>query len=85
MNELLCEILSICYKLSTETKADCFFHYYPHTNGLDIYYHPDGWSEGLTVEEYTANKVSTGEITEENLKNTLHKLKWIAVKEGIEV
>lgn len=32
--------------ISEKTKADCFFYYHPHVNGIDVCLYPDGWKEG---------------------------------------
>lgn len=40
---LLGQIIATCYEISTQTKADAFFCYSPHVNGIRISIHPNGW------------------------------------------
>lgn len=46
MNELnvLVDIFKKCYEISKNTKADCFFDYSPHVNGIDISAYPQGFA-----------------------------------------
>lgn len=39
-------ILTMSMLISEKTKADCFFYYYPHIDGIDVCLYPDGWKEG---------------------------------------
>ena len=32
--------------ISEKTKADCFFYYYPHIDGIDVCLYPNGWTKG---------------------------------------
>lgn len=41
--DLLTEIVGHCYEISTQTKADAFFEYAPHTSEITIRIYPDGW------------------------------------------
>lgn len=41
---LLGQIIATCYEISTQTKADAFFSYSPHTSQIDISIHPNGYS-----------------------------------------
>lgn len=42
---LLGQIIATCYEISTQTKADAFFNYSPHTSQISIAIHPTGWNE----------------------------------------
>ena len=42
--DLLTNILGHCYEISTQTNADAFFEYAPHTSEITIRIYPDGWS-----------------------------------------
>lgn len=42
---LLGQIIATCYEISTQTKADAFFDYSPHTSQISISIHPTGWNE----------------------------------------
>ena len=41
---LLSQIIATCYEISTQTKADAFFSYSPHTSQIDVTIHPKGYS-----------------------------------------
>ena len=41
---LLGQIIATCYEISTQTKADAFFSYSPHTSQIDVSIHPKGYS-----------------------------------------
>lgn len=41
---LLGQIIATCYEISTNTKADAFLNYSPHTAEISIYIYPEGWS-----------------------------------------
>ena len=41
---LLGQIIATCYEISTQTKADAFFDYSPHTSQISIVIHPTGWN-----------------------------------------
>jgi hypothetical protein len=45
MNKLLCEVLSKCYEISTNTVADVFFEYAAHVNTFSVYVYREGWTE----------------------------------------
>lgn len=86
MSDLLCEILSICYKINQQTKAHCFFDYSGHVDNYMVQYFPNGWRENMPQEEYNESyvaycqKVNTG-----NLANTKAKLLEIANELGVEL
>lgn len=41
---LLGQIIATCYEISTQTKADAFFRYSPHTSQIDVTIYPKGYS-----------------------------------------
>lgn len=41
---LLEKIIGYCYSISTQTKADAFFDYAPHTSEITVRIYPDGWT-----------------------------------------
>lgn len=79
MIELLCEVLSICHKISTESDADVFFDYAPHCNYYSVYWYRDGWSENKMMEWVDM----TSRITEENIELTILRLYNIAAEKGV--
>lgn len=42
-DNLLKQIISKCYEISTQTPADVFFNYSPHTSEISVRYYPKGW------------------------------------------
>jgi hypothetical protein len=38
-------ILAKCIEISNTKKADIFFHYSPHINGMEVDIHLNGWSK----------------------------------------
>lgn len=44
IEDVISWIVKKCYEISTTTKADAFFSYSPHTSQIDIFIHPNGWS-----------------------------------------
>lgn len=81
MLELMCEVMSMCVKITNESKADCFFEYEGHVHTYTVRVYPEGWPSGFDA-EYIANLL---EPTEENLKETKRKLKRLAEELGVEV
>ena len=72
MSKLLCEILSKCYEISTNTKADVFFDYAPHVNTFSVFVYRDGWTEETNGDmEYFAMSLRA---TRGNLITILAKL-----------
>ncbi len=43
-------VLELCVKISTKTKADCFFNYSPHCNVYCVTLYREGWYEGADAE-----------------------------------
>lgn len=81
MNKLLCEVLSMCFRISRDCDADVFFEYYPHCNSYSVYYYPDGWT--LETAGDMVHMESVTKITCKNLKNTLAKLNALATEWGV--
>lgn len=72
MNKLLCEVLSKCYEISTNTKADVFFDYAPHVKAFSVFVYRDGWTEKTACDmEYFAMSLR---VTKGNLITTMAKL-----------
>lgn len=82
MNErelrLLGEVMGLCYEISTNSDADCFFTYSPHVNGFDVHVFEFGWAVGAKGERYAFCE----EITEDNLHDVLEKLYALRAKLG---
>lgn len=76
MNEMICEVLNLCYKISTESEADVFFDYIPHCNAYHVDVCPHGWKPNTGKHPLTG---SVETLTEESLKNTIIQLKAIAM------
>lgn len=76
MNEMLCEVLNLCYKISTESEADVFFEYIPHCNAYRVYVYPHGWKPNTDKLSLTGIVEA---LTEESLENTIIQLKAIAM------
>lgn len=81
MNELLCEIMSICYEISRTSKADVFFEYSPHVSSFSVEWYEDGWKE-LDDPEYKEPEyiAMVKHINEGNLLSVRAKLHEIAGK-----
>ena len=74
-------ILGMAYEISTETKADVFVYYFPHTKSIDIHVFKDGWHAEADADfrwdTYNATKQELNEIIEK-----LQKLHAELIKEG---
>lgn len=72
MNKLLCEVLSKCYDISTNTVADVFFEYAAHVNTFSVYMYRDGWTEqrSTSIDWITMSMP----VTNGNLITTMAKL-----------
>lgn len=81
MKNLLCEVLSMCFRISCESEADVFFEYSPHCGSYSVYWYCDGWKPEKSFAFEWLN--CTTDITCENLKNTLEKLNAIATELGV--
>lgn len=81
MRELLCEVLSICHKISTGSVADVFFQYAPHCNTYDVFVYRDGFDADVEADWLDL----ATEIAEDNLGLTIFKLRNLAKKIGVEL
>lgn len=79
MIELLCEVLSICHKISTKSNADVFFNYSPHCDNYDVFLWRDGWN----VDEDFEWLAMGMKITEENIAMTIQRLYHFAWEKGV--
>ena len=50
---LMAEVLGLCYEISVNSEADCFFNYSPHVNGLCVQVFEVGWGQALNSENNT--------------------------------
>ena len=75
---LMGEVLGLCYEISVNSEADCFFNYSPHVNGLDVKVFEFGWANGAKGEYYSFNE----DITRDNLLEVLDKLYALKHKMG---
>lgn len=85
MNEILCEILSMCYRISNNSKADVFFNYSPHCDCFTVNYYRDGWKEHHLEEHDEICKyiAMTEGIDEENLLSCKAELMKLAEELGV--
>lgn len=81
MNKLLCEILSICFRISRDSDADVFFDYAPHCNAYSIFYYLEGWTQETARNMVYMDCVT--KITCKNLRATLAKLNALAAELGV--
>lgn len=66
-------VLELCVKISTKTKADCFFSYSPHCNVYCVNLYRAGWTE-----DGEAEWLDMGTVCEaEKLDRTIIRLKEI--------
>ena len=47
---LMAEVLGLCYEISVNSEADCFFNYSPHVDSFDVYVYEFGWAVGAKGE-----------------------------------
>lgn len=79
MNKLLCEVLNMCYEISSKTEAEVFFEYIAHIDSYMVYCYPNGW-EPFTAFEWIDQQAR---ITQDNLHNTIVKLRALAAEKGV--
>ena len=72
MNNALCEVLNMCYRISNNSKADVFFEYAPHCGSYSVYWYPDGWKTGTSEKIIYIDLVT--QISYRNLKKTIERL-----------
>ncbi|MCI8396857.1 MAG: hypothetical protein HFJ52_04205 [Clostridia bacterium] len=77
LKELFEKVAGLCYEISTRTKADAFFDYYPHCNVFNVRYYENGWSDRVNAEYIALHQ----EIHRNSLNDVIEKLK-IALEES---
>ena len=75
---LMAEVLGLCYEISVNSEADCFFNYSPHVNGLYVQVFEFGWAEGAKGEYYAF----FADVNRDNLREVLYKLYSLKHKMG---
>ena len=75
---LMAEVLGLCYEISGNSEADCFFKYSPHVNGFYVQVFEFGWAEGVKGEYYTF----CADVNRDNLLEVLDKLYALKHKMG---
>ena len=75
---LMAEVLGLCYEISVNSEADCFFNYSPHVDSFDVYVYEFGWAVGAKVEYYARQEY----VTSDNLLSALDKLYALRAKMG---
>lgn len=75
---LMAEVLGLCYEISVNSEADCFFNYSPHVDSFDVYVYEFGWAVGAKGEYYALQEY----VTSDNLLSALDKLYALRAKMG---
>ena len=75
---LMAEVLGLCYEISVNSDADCFFNYSPHVNGLCVQVFEFGWAEDAKGEYYAF----CADVNRDNLLEVLDKLYALKHKMG---
>ena len=75
---LMAEVLGLCYEISVNSEADCFFNYSPHVDSFDVYVYEFGWAVGAKGEYYARQEY----VTSDNLLSALDKLYALRAKMG---
>ena len=75
---LMAEVLGLCYEISVNYEADCFFNYSPHVDSFDVYVYEFGWAVGAKSEYYARQE----DVTSDNLLSALDKLFALRAKMG---
>ena len=75
---LMAEVLGLCYEISVNSKADCFFKHSPHVNRFYVQVFEFGWSEGAKGEYYAFY----ADVNRDNLLEVLDKLYALKHKMG---
>ena len=75
---LMAEVLGLCYEISVNSEADCFFNYGPHVNSLYVQVFEFGWAEGAKGEYYAFY----ADVNRDNLLEVLDKLYALKHKMG---
>lgn len=74
----LSEVACLCYEISVNSEADCFFNYSPHVNTFDVYVYETGWKTGGSAERFSFNE----DVTQDNLLEVMDKLYALRAKMG---
>lgn len=75
---LMAEVLGLCYEISVNSGADCFFNYSPHVDSFDVYVYEFGWAVGDKGEYYALQE----DVNRDNLLEVLYKLYALKHKMG---
>ena len=75
---LMAEVLGLCYEISVNSEADCFFNYSPHVDSFDVYVYEFGWAVGAKGEYYALQE----DVNRDNLLEVLDKLYALKHKMG---
>ena len=75
---LMAEVLGLCYEISVNSEADCFFKYSPHVDIFDVKVFEFGWEEGTKGEDYAF----CADVNRDNLLEVLDKLYALKHKMG---
>ena len=75
---LMAEVLGLCYEISVNSEADCFFNYIPHVNGRCVHVFEFGWEEGAKGEYYAFS----ADVNRDTLLEVLDKLYALRAKMG---
>ena len=75
---LMAEVLGLCYEISVNSEADCFFAYSPHVDSFDVYVYEFGWDSGSNGEYYAF----CADVNRDNLLEVLDKLYALKHKMG---
>lgn len=75
---LMAEVLGLCYEISVNSEADCFFAYSPHVDSFDVYVYEFGWAVGANGEYYALQEY----VNRDNLLEVLDKLYALKHKMG---
>lgn len=75
---LMAEVLGLCYEISVNSEADCFFNYSPHVNRLSVQVFEFGWAEGAKGEYYAFS----ADVNRDTLLEVLDKLYALKHKMG---
>ena len=75
---LMAEVFGLCYEISVNSEADCFFNYSPHVDSFDVYVYEFGWAVGAKGEYYAL----CADANRDNLLEVLDKLYALRAKMG---
>ena len=75
---LMAEVLGLCYEISVNSEADCFFNYSPHVNSLCVQVFEFGWAEDYNGEYYAF----CADVNRDTLLEVLDKLYALKHKMG---